>query len=546
MATSVDAYKNFSYSTVLTAPVPATSGTALTVQVGDGTKFPTVPFNAVVWAASSQPTTANAEIVRVTAIATDVFTIQRTQESTSARTIVAGDQIICGFTADMVDNIRRDIQRGNSSYATDAGGVDNYEITRVPNYSVSSGTRVLFKTTGVANTGAATLNVNGVGGIPIYKGKSWVLDNDDIITGQIFELVYESTLDAYQLISTPNTLITDRGSNLFRNAVINGGFDIWQRNTTFTTPNDDTYIADCWNNLQESNAAWTFSRSTDVPSTLFNYSIKAVNVTANNQCGIVTLIENLNAKKIAGQTASLSFYAKTTTSKVISNLRATVLAWTGSADSLTSDVVGTWAQDGTDPTWATSYTSEIAGANKALTTSWQRFTIENFALDTASTNNYAVIIWVDDGTITATDEFYVTGVQLNVGSAAMVYSPLSVDDEFRKCQRYYQKSYEEGTFPAAATTTGIIEFDWGNTVTAPASIGAGSMLFPVQMRAVPTFTPYDAAGNSGVCTIYDAGAAGTNNTSINSYRASSKGLTLRVYNVAAHGVTFHYTLDASL
>src|SRR6266513_2196391 len=88
-----DAHKNFAYSTVLTAPSPASSGTSLVVQSGDGTKFPAVSFNATVWPAGAQPLTTNAEIVRVTAISTDTFTITRTQESTSARSIIVGDQI---------------------------------------------------------------------------------------------------------------------------------------------------------------------------------------------------------------------------------------------------------------------------------------------------------------------------------------------------------------------------------------------------------------------------------------------------------------------
>lgn len=88
-----DAHKNFAYSTVLTAPSPASSGTSVVVQSGDGAKFPTVSFNALIWPSNAQPTTANAEIVRVTAISTDTFTITRTQESTSARTVVVGDQI---------------------------------------------------------------------------------------------------------------------------------------------------------------------------------------------------------------------------------------------------------------------------------------------------------------------------------------------------------------------------------------------------------------------------------------------------------------------
>lgn len=94
-----DSHKNFAYSTVLTAPSPAASGTSLVVQSGDGAKFPTVSFNATVWPTGVQPLTSNAEIVRVTAISTDTFTITRAQESSTARSIVVGDQIAATITA---------------------------------------------------------------------------------------------------------------------------------------------------------------------------------------------------------------------------------------------------------------------------------------------------------------------------------------------------------------------------------------------------------------------------------------------------------------
>lgn len=95
-----DAHANFAYSTVATAPSPASSGTSLVVAAGDGAKFPAVPFNATVWPAGAQPLTTNAEIVRVTAgpPGSDTFTIVRAQESSSARAIVVGDQIAATIT----------------------------------------------------------------------------------------------------------------------------------------------------------------------------------------------------------------------------------------------------------------------------------------------------------------------------------------------------------------------------------------------------------------------------------------------------------------
>lgn len=88
-----DAHGRLSYSTVATAPSPATSGTSLIVAAGTGATYPTPPFNCTVWPTAANPTTSNSEIVRVTAVSTDTFTITRAQEGSSARTVVIGDQI---------------------------------------------------------------------------------------------------------------------------------------------------------------------------------------------------------------------------------------------------------------------------------------------------------------------------------------------------------------------------------------------------------------------------------------------------------------------
>lgn len=94
-----DAHTNFATSLVATAPSPATFGTSLVVTSGDGALFASVPFNAIICPAGTQPTTANAEIVRVTARSTDTLTITRAQEGSSARTVGVGDQIFMGVTA---------------------------------------------------------------------------------------------------------------------------------------------------------------------------------------------------------------------------------------------------------------------------------------------------------------------------------------------------------------------------------------------------------------------------------------------------------------
>lgn len=107
----MDAHANFAYSRVATAPSPATSGTSLVVTAGEGVVFPATPFNATVWPQGAAPLASNAEIVRVTGISTDTLTIARTQEGTSARSIVAGDQIMASVTAKSMTDIEFSLPR---------------------------------------------------------------------------------------------------------------------------------------------------------------------------------------------------------------------------------------------------------------------------------------------------------------------------------------------------------------------------------------------------------------------------------------------------
>lgn len=101
----MDAHPNFAYSTVATAPSPATTGTSLVVASGDGVLFAEQPFNAVVWPAGEQPTVDNAEIVRITNRSTDTLTIDREEEGTTARTIIVGDQIAVVLTRQVMEDL---------------------------------------------------------------------------------------------------------------------------------------------------------------------------------------------------------------------------------------------------------------------------------------------------------------------------------------------------------------------------------------------------------------------------------------------------------
>lgn len=136
-----DAHANFAYSTVATAPSPAATGTSLVVASGDGALFPAVPFNATVWPTGEQPTATNAEIVRVTAVSTDTFTITREQENTRSRTIVVGDQIAAAITNKTLVDAENIMSRW-SPYILGSAGTGLQ--TLASNYTQQTGTGSLF------------------------------------------------------------------------------------------------------------------------------------------------------------------------------------------------------------------------------------------------------------------------------------------------------------------------------------------------------------------------------------------------------------------
>lgn len=293
---------------------------------------------------------------------------------------------------------------------------------------------------------------------------------------------------------------------LFRNALVNGNFDVWQRGTSFTAAtvpanNDDTYLPDRWILLSDGNDIVDVSRESTVIPAESTYSLKCEVETANKKFGWLQIIEAADAIKFAGKTVSLSFQARTTTDKLIENLRAAVISWSSTADVVTSDVVSAWNAEGADPTLAANWTYENTPSNLALSTAFQTFTIEGISVDTASMKNLAVFIWVDDTDAAVDDLLYLGQVQICAGDIAVPYQPRSYAEETVRCKRYWRQSYNLGVGPGTATTTGQ------HRAVSPGGNYAVVVNnhIDVLMRVAPTITVYSP--NSGdVNKIYNASA----------------------------------------
>jgi hypothetical protein len=304
-----------------------------------------------------------------------------------------------------------------------------------------------------------------------------------------------------------------------KNRIINGAMNIAQRGTSFTSGanNNDAYVLDRFYILSDGNDAIDVTQTTTVP-TGAKYSIGLDVETTNKKFGIAQIIENANCFDAIGGAVTLSFQAKVSATTKLDNVKCAIVAWSGTADSVTSDIISAWEAEGTNPTLIANATYENTPANLNVTTSFATYSV-TANVDTASTSNIIVFIWSDVTDTTAGDFLYVTNIQLEKGSTATSFDYRSIGTELALCQRYYQKTYDVGTVPGTT-----YNFEYASPATA---IGTGNFGMPcgrsfvVSMRATPTITTYDGDGNAGKISQWSVG----NNQSYGSVGATQNQIT---------------------
>ncbi len=232
---SYDTHGNFSYGLVTVAPSPATSGTTLSVSNAIAAVFPTptTPYNCTVWPISVQPISSNSEIVRVTAkgaadsggAGNTQLTITRIQESTSARSIVVGDQIAMTITAKTITDVEGGIPVKASTAELDTGtddakfatalaiagsflgvqggwtplGAATYEASDAPSYTISFASDM----TGILSYGMkikltdSTVKFFKISNVGAYSGGKTIITvyggTDYTLSGGAITLPYYST-----------------------------------------------------------------------------------------------------------------------------------------------------------------------------------------------------------------------------------------------------------------------------------------------------------------------------------------------------------------
>ena len=293
------------------------------------------------------------------------------------------------------------------------------------------------------------------------------------------------------------------------NPIINGDFLVWQRGTTInaastaTINSDDKYICDRWVLLSDGNDIVDVARVSDSPDGGSGKACQLEVETINKKFGIVQIIEGKNCHDLIGEAVSLSLKLRVSATTNLDDVRAAIVSWSGTEDSVTSDIVSAWEAEGTNPTLASNWTYENTPADLNVTTSWAEYKIENVDIDTSGAKNIAVFIWSNVTGTALNEDLLITDVQLNKGATAGSYERKPISQTIEDCTRYYETSMEwgiTGQYQGQQVKIGV-----GGTAMGATTSSIGGNRYNSRKRVTPTVTLYHQDGTAGaVYTIHNA------------------------------------------
>ena len=253
-------------------------------------------------------------------------------------------------------------------------------------------------------------------------------------------------------------------SSFNQNIAKNGGFDVWQRGTSFTYTSGKNFIADRWWVTPNSGAHTQTRQAAGLDG--FNYCLRMQRDASQTATGVVYLqneFESRDSMQFRGKKLTFSFYARkgANFSQASSYLTSNVVTGTGTDQSLTSGLTGA---------------ANAISLNNTLTTSWQRFTHTTGSVIASSVNQICIqFTTAHEGTAGAADYYEITGVQLEEGESATDFVHRSYGEELALCQRYYHQI----TFGSGNQTIG------GGWMYNSTQLGV-SLHIPVSQRVNPT------------------------------------------------------------
>jgi hypothetical protein len=302
-----------------------------------------------------------------------------------------------------------------------------------------------------------------------------------------------------------------------RNRIINGAMVINQRALGSVNPDNGAVTIDRWQAGVDVTGKITVNQSSIAPTGFTNSFIvtssSAYTPSSAEAFNIRQNIEGFNTADLMwgtanAKTVTLSFWVRSSLtgtfggsivnsaydrSYPFSYTVSSANTWTQISVTIVGDTSGTWI-GATNGAGIRVLFGLGAGSTKVgAANAWAS------AFYNQPTGSVSVV-----GTNGAT--FYITGVQLEVGTQATSFEYRQYQQELALCQRYYEKSYDIGTAPATNTSVGRFQQTGSSNSSGDMTF---AIRFAVQKRTAPTMTAYSSGG-----TINQWNRTGTGGTAL--------------------------------
>jgi hypothetical protein len=250
------------------------------------------------------------------------------------------------------------------------------------------------------------------------------------------------------LSSTGTKHYFELSNGIYRQAIINGNFDVWQRGTSFTgTP--PYYTADRWQGFRVGGVSGaTFSRQDTNKLINSSYYMRVQRNSGNSSTSVIifgTALESPISYLFRDSRVTLSFYARKGSD------------YSGSSSTLAAGIIERTVENEPLTTVATFSHSN----NFTLTPSWTRFTFTTPPLSSNLNTLKVAFHFTPTGTAGGNDFYDISQVQLNIGDIAFPFYPKSYHQEYLDCLRYYKRLTNDGT----STYKRICMGNWGTSTT---------------------------------------------------------------------------------
>jgi len=274
--------------------------------------------------------------------------------------------------------------------------------------------------------------------------------------------------------------------NGFKNRVINGNFNFLRRDPAVNNPATATFCFDRWR-ISYDGTVGTMNVGV-IASNLVGYQIledvsnQAMrwNQSVAGSGGTFRFIEQRieDARTLAGVNATISFWGTIT-----------------SGQDYIVELVRVYGTGGSPSVSETLFTQTIAGsagwAKQELT-----FAIPNVWGKSFGTNGDSYLALRFRMPVNVVFDFYLSLVQLELGSVASAFEQRGNGVERLLCNRYFESSYTDGVYPDGNSNLGN-SIMIGQTT----GIALGYVIFGAQKRAIPTISVFAPAGGSGAGSV---------------------------------------------